>query len=85
MVKIDRLGNNLREGDIVLRAKHSFLCYHKVLGFTKKSIVLSVEKRTRGYRNSKWVIDTERREDLSLHNSRIYLDRWHLSRGIIKV
>lgn len=81
----DFLGNELKEGDIVLRCKFSSFSFHKIEKFTKKRIQLSVRRiKIKGWAPNhihEYVIDSVEINDLKNHNGFIYISN---NNGLIK-
>lgn len=75
----DRRGEPISIGDIVYRARFSELTIHKVLGFTRRSIILSDRLASNSYtysggytREYTWRSPTKTIESLSEHNTKFY-------------
>ena len=74
----DRRGEPISIGDIVYRAKFSELTIHKVLGFTRRSIILSDRLSSNSYTYAgqtiehTWRSPTKTIESLSEHNTKFY-------------
>lgn len=76
----DILGNTIKVGDVIFRAKYSSLTIHTVLGITKRSLKLSRKQETRNYRNLRGIerhynlfVDTYTLESLTEHNCKFYV------------
>lgn len=78
---LDRKGEVINIGDIVYRARFSELTIHKVLGFTRRSIILSDRLASNSYtysndytytREYTWRSPTKTIESLSEHNTKFY-------------
>tara|TARA_R110000822_G_scaffold20329_1_gene65261 strand:+ start:492 stop:821 length:330 start_codon:yes stop_codon:yes gene_type:complete len=71
-------GQEIRVGDVVLRAKQSDFEKHVVVKFTSQGMYLSREVRTESYYNHYWKSTTEYivctgSDDISLHNNKFYV------------
>jgi hypothetical protein len=79
-------GLEVKEGDIVYRAKFSNLTLHRVLKINKRSIILSCERRTQGTVNYSYsyIVDSFTLEDFKRHNATLSFSRgtWRM-RGLI--
>lgn len=73
-VVLDRRGEVINVGDIVFRARFSELTIHKVLGFTRRSIILSDRLASNSYTYGEynWRSPTKTIESLSEHNTKFY-------------
>lgn len=78
----DIFGNEIKEGDIVVRAIYSDLTFHKVIKITKKGVYLS-RRETTHTRETYWYYnETERRymrNDVARHYS------WTVYGGGVKI
>ena len=84
----DFFGNLLMEGDLIVRSKHSTLCYHKVIRITESSIVVSTWDYQPNEDNPDWSYrkDVTKREDipnLSKHH-KLYLNTRYIKFIIVK-
>jgi len=81
MIK-DFLGNQLKEGDIVMRAKFSSFTFHKIIRFTKNNIVISCKREVRSYNLTnktytyKIIIDSTEVNDIKNHNEVQYINHY---------
>lgn len=78
-VVLDRRGEVINAGDIVFRARFSELTIHKVLGFTRRSIILSDRLASNSYtysgghtREYTCKSPTKTVESLQEHNTKFY-------------
>lgn len=91
MIK-DFLGNELKEGDIILRSKYSSFCFHKIIRFTKKNIVISCERVVKTYNLTnrthtyKYIADSNEINNIKNYNEEMYIPYWKgMNRSIIKI
>ena len=83
----DFLGNDLKEGDIVLRPKFKSFTLHKIKRFTKKRIELSVRRVTKLDLHKKeylWLEDSRSIKDISTHNGLLFILKEECKINLIK-
>lgn len=70
-------------GDIVVRAKFSSQVFHKVLGITSRSLVLSCSREQTRWSARPIMRDAICLEDVEKHYSRTYYSKTYSNRGIL--
>lgn len=90
MIK-DFLGNELNEGDVILRSIHSSFAFHKIIRFTQKSVVISCQRihKTVPYGAKKtysysYIKNSVEKNDINNHNGILYINKSYIKHNFIK-